>query len=87
MKFTSTPARNTPSASITVPLSRASMAAAGSSCDGSCTTVLNTAPLRIDATATGPTASARLVPSTAYNSGGSSAAYKPTWGGKPARKA
>ena len=37
-----------------------------------------------DTTATGPTASTRLLPNTAYNSKGATLAYSPTSGGSPA---
>ena len=40
-----------------------------------------------DTTATGPTASTRLVPSTAYKTSGATLAYRPTWGGNPANAA
>ena len=40
-----------------------------------------------ETTATGPTASTRLVPNTAYSSSGATLAYSPTSGGKPASMA
>ena len=40
-----------------------------------------------ETTATGPTASTRLVPKIAYNSKGAMLAYKPTSGGNPANDA
>ena len=40
-----------------------------------------------ETTATGPTASTRLLPSTAYNTKGATLAYKPTSGGSPASRA
>ena len=40
-----------------------------------------------ETTATGPTASTRLLPSTAYKTKGATLAYKPTSGGSPASKA
>ena len=40
-----------------------------------------------ETTATGPTASARLVPKTAYSSKGAMLAYSPTSGGSPASEA
>ena len=40
-----------------------------------------------DTTATGPTASTRLVPNRAYKSRGATLAYKPASGGRPASSA
>jgi hypothetical protein len=37
-----------------------------------------------DTTATGPTASTRLLPSSAYTSSGATLAYRPACGGRPA---
>jgi hypothetical protein len=87
-KFTTKPARSTPSTSCTTPVISASTAASTmySPVPGSASA---DTPLSVSSAtmATGPTASCREDPKNAYTSSGTVLAYKPATGGRPASMA
>ena len=87
-KLVTKPRRPNRSTRCTNPTSRASTAAAGEIVSEPCTYNFPSVVAVIsDTIATGPTASWRDVPKTAYAITGAIDAYSPIWGGSPARSA
>ena len=87
-KFTTTPARTSPSPSCRAPTNRASVAARVrySALPGSASR-WTASKVSSETIATGPTASARDEPMSAYATIGSVEAIRPATGGIPARRA